>query len=136
MANVKFNASDFLSYYPDFSDKLNDNQLQQCFEIATLFCNNTNTSLIPYDPDKGVMTRKIMIYLLMCHMCSLALRPYDQAGAISSTSQGSISVSFSAPTNEGAYFNQTPCGSTYWQLMKQFSRGGHLFTHKEPHPWG
>lgn len=136
VAVVKFNASEFFERYPEFVDKLTEGQLLQCFEIACLICNNTDTSLIPYDPDNMVYTRKTLLYMLMCHMCALALRPYDQAGAISSTSQGSISVSFQIPTADSAYFNQTHCGATYWQLMKQFGRGGHLFTHKHHHPFG
>lgn len=137
MANVEFNASNFLIRYPEFEDKLSEGQILQCFEIACLLCNNTDTSLIPYDPSKQIYNRKIMLYLLMCHLCSLALRPYDQAGAISSTSQGSISVSFQVPTSpDSSYFCQTTCGATYWQLMKQYSKGGHLFATRTIHPWG
>ena len=137
MAVVIFDEDYFLSIYPQFKDKLTTEQLQNAFDIACIICNNTDSSLIPYDPDTNIYTRRSLLYLLLCHLSTLALRPFDQAGPTASATQGSVSVSFQMPSAmDSSYFSQTPCGSTYWQLIRQYSIGGRLITASNYHPWG
>lgn len=133
---VEFNPDEFITRNPQFKDKLTNEQLISAFEIACLMCDNSDSSFIPYDPAKGIFNRKTMLYLLVCHLCVLALRPFDQAGPTVSASQGSVNVSFQVPNVAGGeYFNQTPCGATYYQLLKQCSKGGFLFTYDTYHPY-
>lgn len=137
MAAVEFNQDEFLSRYPQFTDKLTSGQLEQAWEIAVLLLRNDDKSLVPYDPEKGIYTRRSLLYLLMCHLCTLALRPYDQAGPVQSAGEGSVNASFAVPSHpDSTYYCQTPCGSTFWQLMKQFALGSYYFDGTPPHPWG
>lgn len=134
---VPWDEDSFLVRNPQFVGKLTSAQLLQAWDIACLIQRNDAKSMIPYAPEKGVYTRRTILYLLTCHLATLALRPYDQAGPVSSATEGSVSVSFSVPTDlDKYYFLQTPCGATYWQLIKQFAYGGYYFNNQEAHSWG
>lgn len=134
---VPWDEDGFLVRFPQFEGKLTSAQLLQAWDTACLIQRNDAKSLIPWNPEKGVFTRRTILYLLVCHLATLALRPYDQAGPVSSASEGSVSVSFSVPSDlDKYYFLQTPCGATYWQLIKQFALGSYYFDQKEWHPWG
>lgn len=134
---VPWNKDKFLAFYPQFEDKLSDPQLENCWRLACLFLRNDSKSLVPYDPENDVLTRQTLLYLLMCHMCTLALRPYDQSGSVQSSSEGSVSVGFTIPSPPfNQYFAQTPCGQTFWQLFRQFALGGYYFNNQDIHPWG
>ena len=134
---VPWDEDAFLSRFPQFQDKLTDGQLEQAWELACLVLRNDSKSMVPYDPERGIFTRRSLLFLLMCHMCTLALRPFDQAGPVTSASEGSVSAGFSVPTRpDSTYFCQTPCGATYWQLIQQYAKGGYYFAVEDYHPWG
>lgn len=86
MAVVVFDPQEFREAYPRFVDPktgqplLTDAQLRQAFDVACLLLDNTNSSPVPYDPAHGVMIRKTLLYLLVCHLATLALWPMGQAG--------------------------------------------------------
>ena len=133
---VPWDEDQFLSRYPQFTDKLTSAQLEQAWELACLLQRNDAESMIPWAPDKGIFTRRAILYLLMCHVCTLALRPYDQAGPAQSAAEGSVNVSFAVPQRpDSFYFCQTPCGATYWQLIQQYAKGGYYFAQEHYHPW-
>lgn len=136
---VPWNEAYFLAAYPQFEGKLTSAQLETCWDLACLIQRNDAHSVIPYDETKHIYTRRAILYLLMCHMCTLALRPFDQAGPTTNATEGSVSVGFSVPARpDSTYFCQTPCGATYWQLLKQYALGGHYFAADDLiyHPWG
>ena len=121
MAVVVFDPQEFREAYPRFVDPktgqplLTDAQLRQAFDVACLLLDNTNSSPVPYDPAHGVMIRKTLLHLLVCHLATLALWPMGQAGPVASATEGTVSISFSVPTATGkAFYNQTPCGQTFW----------------------
>lgn len=127
----------FLDTYPQFTDKLTDGQLMQAWGIAGLILRNDAQCVVPWEPERHVFTRRSLLYLLMCHLCTLALRPYDQAGPLNSAAEGSVSSGFAVPAKpDSTYFCQTPCGATYWQLIQQYCKGGYYFAFTEVHPWG
>lgn len=142
MAIVVFDAQEFLEDFPKFTKPdgtglLTDAQLAQAFEVACLLLDNTDKSLVPYDPDKGILVRKTLLYLLVCHLATLALWPLGQSGPMSSATEGSVSTGFSLPTGTGdAYYNQTPCGQTFWKLMRSYTAGGRYYAKHYVHPWG
>lgn len=137
MAVVEFVAEDWLEVYPQFKGLLSEAQLNYAFQIACMIIDNTDESPIPYDPENGVEIRKILLWLLVCHLAALALRPINQSGPTTSATEGSVSVSFQIPTIvNGSYFAQTPCGETFWQLMRRFMSGGRYYDMKKFHPWG
>lgn len=141
MAVVEFDQAAFLEAYPKFAPNgkplLTDGQLNQAFDVACLLLDNTNGSIVPYDPDKQIYIRRTLLYLIVCHLCTLALWQPGQAGPLASAGEGSVNVSFSIPNITGKeYWNMTPCGQSYWQAIKGYTRGGRYFGMKHNHPWG
>ncbi len=118
---VAFDPLEFKEIYPQFAD-LNDIQLNHYFLQAEQYCNNTASS-----PVKNLERRKLMLYLLVCHIATLAKRG-EQTGAIASAGEGSVNVSF-APIDDksGQWYNQTQCGASYWQLALSYRVGGLYF---------
>lgn len=137
MAIVVFDPAEWLEAYPQFKGQLTDAQLAQAFGVACLMLDNTDASPVPYDPAKGIETRKILLWLLMCHLVTLALRPVNQSGPMTSATEGSVSVGFQVPAvQNGRYFTQTPCGDTYWQAIRKWLVGGRYYDTRHYHPWG
>lgn len=138
MAIVVFDPAHFREAYPRFTeDLLTDAQLQQAFDVACLILDNTGQSRIPYDPEKGILIRQTLLYLLVCHLATLALWGPGQAGPMSNAAQGSVSVGFSVPQyTNGQYFSQTPCGQTLWQALQPYLVGGRYYAARHYHPWG
>lgn len=137
MAVVIFNPQDWLEIYTEFEGKLTDAQLNYAFNLATLLLDNTDASPVPYDPEKGVETRKILLWLLVCHLASLAIRPIGQSGALTSATEGSVSTGFQIPQSpNAAWFNQTNCGASYWQAIRKWAVGGRYYGEQHFHPWG
>lgn len=126
MAVVIFDPEDFREIYPQFVD-FTDAQLNYAFQVASLVVDNTEGSLIPYNPPADER-RKVILYLLVCHLCGLQARGDGIVGNIASATEGSVSSSFSVPTNASAqWYNQTQCGATAWQLMAPFTLGGRYY---------
>ena len=138
MAIVQWDAEDWLECYPQFQGLLTERQLKQAFDVACLMLDNTDASPVPYDPEKGIETRKVLLWMLICHLASLALRPYNQSGPMTNATEGSVSVGFQVPQQplSGAYFNQTPCGASYWQAIRKWVVGGRYYDTCHYHPWG
>lgn len=137
MAVVVFDPAEWLEAYPQFKGQLTDAQLTQAFNVACLMLDNSNASPVPYDPENGVETRKILLWLLVCHLAALALRPVNQSGPMTNATEGSVSVGFQVPTAlNGQYFQQTPCGQSYWQAIKKYVVGGKYYDVCHFHPWG
>ena len=60
-----------------------------------------------------------------------------QAGPVASATEGTVSISFSMPTATGkAFYNQTPCGQTFWQAIQPYAVGGRYYAARYWHPWG
>lgn len=125
MAVVIFDPALFREQRPQFADtsKFSDAFLQNCFDEATLICNNTDASMVPYNPVKNINDRQILLYLLTCHIATLATS--GQVGSITSATEGSVSAGFYIDQRKGAaYFTQTQCGYTYLQMIQKYKVGG------------
>ena len=138
---VIFKPSEFREAYPQFTEgQFSDAQLRQAFGAAVLMVDNSAEAVIPYDPETGVEDRKILLFMLMCHICTLNLRGREgQAGPVTSASEGSVKVSFAVPavTGRGAdWYQQTPCGQAYWNAVRQYTSGGRYAAGRKFHPWG
>ena len=137
---VTFSAEEFRKYYPKITaDLVSDEELQAQFEIACTYIDNTGNSPFPYNPLEGVMTRKTMLYLMICHLLgSVSTIPLGQAGVAQSASQGSVSVGFSGINTSqlGFWLSETSCGRALWQLMRPYALGGLHVTHENYHPYG
>lgn len=137
MAIVAFNSEEFLSIYPRFFGVLSPAQLTNAFDSSCLLLDNTDGSMVPYDPENSVKDRKTILYALTCHLCEVALRQAGQSGPISGASEGSVSVSVAVPDiTNGSWFKQTPCGQFYWQATRKYVIGGRYVAQRYYHPWG
>ena len=126
MPAVEFNPEEFKALYPRIAD-FSDAQLNHAFNLACELVNNTDASSIPYNPPATV-ARKLILYALVCHLCELALRGGGLVGSLSSAAEGSVSTGFAVPTNpNAAWYNQTQCGATAFQLMQPFIMGGRAY---------
>ncbi len=131
---VIFDPALFRQQRPQFAnpDKYSDAFLQNCFDEATLICSNKESSLIPYNPDRQVYDRQILLYLLTCHIATLATS--GQVGSITSATEGSVSASFYVEQKKGAaWFAQTQCGYSYWQMVQKYKLGGIFINGRKNH---
>lgn len=137
-AVVVFEPELFRAEHPKFTEALvSDAQLFGFFKTACEYIDNTETSSIPYDPDKGVFTRERMLYLVVCHLATLSLWPLGAGGPMSNASEGSVSVGYSTMSwTSGQFWNQTPCGQEVWLLIQRLCAGGRYYAAKTFHPWG
>lgn len=135
---VVFNATEFRTFYPKFTEELiSDEQLDNLFQLACTFIDNTDKSRFPYDPDRNIYTRKQMLYLLVCHLATMELWGAGQSGPLTSATQGSVSVGFRSMDMWGQpWFSQTPCGRTLLQMLMPYALGGRIFTKPHFHPYG
>ena len=145
MAIVAFDPEEFRAAHPGLTeDAISDEELQLHFETAELFVDNTDISPFAYDPkpvdgSKPKLMRKQLLWLVTCHLATMALWPEGQAGRLASANEGSVSASFDliqARSENGAYWNQTKCGATYWAITKAYRLGGRLYLgRRKHHPW-
>lgn len=135
---VVFNATEFRTFYPKFTEELiSDEQLDNLFQLACTFIDNTDKSRFPYDPDRNIYTRKQMLYLLVCHLATMELWGAGQSGPLTSATQGSVSVGFQSMDMWGQpWFSQTPCGRTLLMMLRPYALGGRIFGTCSFHPYG
>lgn len=135
---VVFDPVEFRAGNPKLTpEEVTDEQLQYFWEMAVTFINNTDSSPFPYDPAKGIRTRKIMLYLLVCHLATMSLWGEGQSGPLTSATEGSVSVGFQqVMMGNQAWFSQTPCGRTLLMMLRPFALGGRLAAAPQFHPYG
>lgn len=139
---VLWDENIFLTLYPQFKNLVTTEQLSALWEMACTLVDNTEKSPLPYDPDKGVYVRKIVLYALVCHLATMGLwGGTGQSGPLASATEGSVSTSFQIPTLPGGgttaqWYNQTPCGRTAWMFLRRLSLGGRYYDVKYYHPFG
>jgi len=141
MSVVIFNASAFREEYPQFAG-LTDGRLANLWETATAMIDNSDASIIPYEPTEGVYKRKIILESLVCHLATLSqMQNNGQTGAVQSASEGSVSTSFAIPQVGSSsalaqWYNQTMCGRTVLMLLRPYSLGGRCYNVRYLHPFG
>lgn len=122
MAAVVFDIPTFRSQYPQLM-QITDAQLEQAFNNACLLLDNTDNSIVPYDPPQQ-MERETLLYLLTCHLGELALRGVGAVGNMTAAAEGSVNVTFSLPSITNAeWYLQTQSGFTFWQATLKYRQG-------------
>lgn len=135
---VEFSPAEFREAYPRFAgDSVTDAQITWYWDVACSLINNTDNSRFPYEPSKGVNTRKTLLYLLMCHLLTMAQWGGGQSGPLTSATEGSVSVGFQqVMMGNQAWFSQTPCGRTLLMMLRPYILGGFIFPNRSFHPYG
>lgn len=123
MAIVVFDKCKFLDRYPEFIPTVaaNATSAENCFEEATLFLNNTNSSRIP------VETRVLLLNMLTAHIMAINFGINGQGasslvGRIASAGEGSVNVStdMGPSTSQKAWYEQTKYGAAYWRASMAY----------------
>ena len=115
---VVFDANEFLAMYPQFTNVFTPEQLQVFFNAACLLCNNTKNSLV-----KDLAERKMLLYMLTCHIATLQERGTGMVGLLTSASEGKVSVGLQALANNAGWYGQTQCGNMYWIATAKYRIG-------------
>lgn len=137
MAVVVFDPDEWREFYPDLGARLTDEQLRHLFELACLILDNTDSSPVPYDPEKGILVRKTLLYLLVCHLATMSQWKTGQSGPMTSATQGSVSVGFAVnQATDDSFLDQTPCGQAFLRAMRPYAVGGRYYAANHWHPWG
>ncbi len=126
MAVVVFDPVAFVLQYPEFAG-FTSGSLTNCFNTATLFCNNTDASIV-----QDIPTRTNLLWLLTAHITKLTLGtndgagnirpPSDIVGRIEVAKEGSVDVrSDMGPSSaSAAWYNQTRYGAMYFAATVRF----------------
>ena len=118
---MEFNIENFRAIYPQFAD-LSDEQITFMAQNALIISGLDTDTRVPASEKYNLW------YMLICHLATLATR--GTAGAMTSAKEGDVQVSFAQVTQtggDGDWYNLTPCGSVYWQIIKRYRLGGLWF---------
>lgn len=115
---VVFDAEEFLALYPQFQNVFTPEQLGIFFNVACLLCDNTENSKI-----SDLAERKTLLYMLVCHIATLQQRGTGAVGLLTSATEGKVSVSLQAYTNNPNWYSQTQCGSMFWLATAKYRVG-------------
>lgn len=115
---VVFDAEEFLALYPQFQNVFTPEQLQVFFNAACLLLDNTENSKV-----KDLTERKILLYMLVCHIATLQQRGTGAVGLLTSATEGKVTAGFQAFTNNPNWYNQTQCGSMFWLATAKYRVG-------------
>lgn len=117
---MTFDITLFRSIYPQFAD-IPDATLDFMAKNALIISGIDADTRIPADEKQNLW------FMLVCHLATLAQR--GTAGAMTSAKEGEVQVSFASPNYAGdaQWYNLTPCGSAYWQIIKKYRLGGLYF---------
>lgn len=121
MPSVPFDAQAWQTRYPALFATVGAEGAQACFDQATLFLANDDTS-----PVKNLPRRAALLGLIAAHLAQLGLGGAatqtpgaDQpalVGRITSARMGSVALEadLGPVTNAQAWWAQTPYGAAYW----------------------
>lgn len=117
---MTFDVEKFRAVYPQFAS-LSDAQLKFMWGNALVISGIEEDTRIPESRKEN------LLFMLVCHLATLAAR--GTTGAMAGATQGSVSVTYTTPTYTGdaAWYNLTPCGAAYWQTVKKHRLGGLWF---------
>lgn len=113
---VVFDVDEFKTLYPQFKN-VDEAILQNYFNAATLLLDNTDKS-----PVKDLAERKMLLYMLTCHIATLKKRGDSIVGTITAATEGKVNVSVTPLVNMN-WYTQTVCGSLYWQATAKYRVG-------------
>lgn len=123
MASVEFDVNEFKQLYPNFKN-LDDTLLENYFNAACLLLDNTDKS-----PVKDLAERKMLLYMLVCHIATLKQRGDSIVGTITSAAEGKVNVSVTPLTNMN-WYTQTVCGSLFWQATAKYRIGVRYYDYR------
>lgn len=121
MAVFQFSVQDFLARYPEFV-AVDPALLSAYFEEATLYCDNSDNSLISSASKRGLILNMATAHIAALNAGSNDEGPVDSVGRVSSATEGSVSVTLDAGPvrNAQAWWLQTKYGAAFWAATRQY----------------
>lgn len=118
---VSFDYAAWKARYPTLAEFTPEAVAVEMFNEATLYCDNTERSPVPYTPPT-VTIRATLLNMLVAHIAALSdPSRAGIVGRISSASQGGVSVSTDLQTSgTAAWFAQTQYGLNFWQASAAY----------------
>ena len=113
---VVFSFDEFNGAYPELH--ATDTQAEHAFNLATQLVDNTDSSILTC-----VCDRKQLLYLATAHVLFLMNRGAGNTGKLTSASEGSVSVGFSAGSYGDDFWGQTQYGLLFWQMTSIYRKG-------------
>lgn len=119
--------------------------LSNLWDIAVMIVGDRNSnSFAPYNPSQEIYDRRKLLYLALAHIIQTQKMQQSTngsglSGRITSASEGSVNISieaYKADSLTAQWWSQTEEGRIYWMLTAKYRLGGHLYMHREAHPWG
>lgn len=122
---VIFDPQEFKTLYPDFANT-EDAALTLYFNAACLLLDNTEKSMV-----KDLAERKMLLYMLTCHIATLKANGNTLVGTITSATEGKVSVSLT-PFQNANWYMTTQCGAMFWQATAKYRIGikYHAYCHR------
>ncbi|MGZ8442549.1 MAG: DUF4054 domain-containing protein [Candidatus Binatia bacterium] len=121
MAVVVFDPAAFKTRYSEFST-VADGTLTAYFYEATLYLNNSESSLVTDVTQRSVLLNMIVAHLAALHSGINGQAPSQLVGRITQASEGSVSVSadIGPISNTAAWWMQTKWGASFWQATAPY----------------
>ena len=120
---VPFVYATWAARYPEFEKTASEAQAQLFFNEATVYHANDGTG-----PVNNALLQSTYLNMLTAHIAQLAVgssrsAPGAIVGRITNASEGSVSVQTeysTDPSEQLAFFSQTPYGAAYWAATKGY----------------
>lgn len=119
MTPIEFNIEEFRKLFPEFAKKdgngnyiYTDEFLQYCYSLAVDFIGKCACDI---EEDK----KKHILYLATAHIAYLLQNNPQMAGAVTSATEGSVSVSFSTGDDLDSFWGSTLWGRLFLKLTRR-----------------
>lgn len=134
---VTFDYSAWLLRYPEFA-AVSAPLAQQYFTEATMYCDNTATSLV-----QDLTIRAMLLNMLTAHIAALYGTVNGQpasplVGRITNAAEGSVNVAVAleGQIHGRSWYAQTKYGLSYWQATAQYRTARyHASPGRTTDPW-
>lgn len=125
MSVVVYDALTFAARFPELAG-VSQTQLTWYWQLAGDYVNNTDCSIVPYDPPNCLL-RSDALYLTVAHLAKIfgtngSIQPSPIVGRISTATEGSVSVGTAVDLKSQAaqWWLSSPYGFAVWQLLAPY----------------
>ena len=94
----------------------------QAFFGSAVAVSGTGQGETPQSLVTDLAERKMLLYMLVCHIATLKERGNAIVGTITSAAEGKVNVSVTPLVNAN-WYQSTACGALYWQATAKYRRG-------------
>lgn len=122
MSVVVFSPATWNLRYPEFS-AIDPGLVALYFSEATLYCDNTDSSPVPYQPgNRDMLLNMVTAHIAMLNSGTSGQGASPLVGRVTNASEGSVSVAaqLDMPQGSAQWWSQTRYGLAFWQATAQY----------------